>query len=260
MFSTQTHRKRMPVTLVHALALPFLKEDLSVIDKRFDSIAAAVEGIRDGAVIMVGGFGTAGMPSELIDGVIATGARDLTIISNNAGNGDHGLAALLKAGSVRKVVCSFPRQSDSYVFDELYRAGKVELEVVPQGNLAERIRAAGSGIGAFYSPTGFGTLLAEGKETRVIDGRNYVLEMPLHADIALIKAYKGDRWGNLVYRKAARNFGPIMAMAAKVAIAQVDEIVELGQLDPEHIITPGIFVQRVVAAPRHVAYPSAHAV
>ena len=225
-----------------------------MINKTFESIAAAVEGIADGSVIMVGGFGSAGMPSELIDAVIATGVRELTIISNNAGNGDLGLAALLKAGSVRKVICSFPRQSDSYVFDELYRAGKVELEVVPQGNLAERIRAAGSGIGAFYSPTGFGTLLAEGKETRVIDGRDYVLEMPLHADVALIKAYQGDRWGNLVYRKAARNFGPIMAMAAKTAIAQVQEIVELGQLDPEHIVTPGIFVQRVVAVP--AALPS----
>jgi 3-oxoadipate CoA-transferase alpha subunit len=198
---------------------------------------------------MVGGFGTAGMPSELVDGVIASGARDLTIISNNAGNGEIGLAALLKAGRVAKVICSFPRQSDSYVFDELYLAGKVQLEVVPQGNLAERIRAAGSGIGAFYSPTGYGTLLAEGKETRVIDGRNYVLEMPLHADVALIKAEKGDRWGNLTYRKAARNFGPIMAMAATTAIAQVNQIVELGELDPEHIVTPGIFVQRVVAVP-----------
>jgi 3-oxoadipate CoA-transferase alpha subunit len=231
-----------------------------LINKTFESIAAAVHGIADGSVIMVGGFGTAGMPSELVDGVIATGARDLTIISNNAGNGDLGLAALLKAGSVRKVICSFPRQSDSYVFDELYRAGKVELEVVPQGNLAERIRAAGSGIGAFFSPTGFGTLLAEGKETRVIDGRNYVLEMPLHADVALIKAYKGDRWGNLVYRKAARNFGPIMAMAAKTAIAQVNEIVELGELDPEHIITPGIFVQRVVAVQSYATSSSAKAV
>jgi 3-oxoadipate CoA-transferase alpha subunit len=234
--------------------------ELSLINKTFESIAAAVAGIADGSVIMVGGFGTAGMPSELVDGVIATGARDLTIISNNAGNGDLGLAALLKAGSVRKVICSFPRQSDSYVFDELYRAGKVELEVVPQGNLAERIRAAGSGIGAFYSPTGFGTLLAEGKETRVINGINYVLEMPLHADVALIKAYKGDRWGNLVYRKAARNFGPIMAMAAKTAIAQVNEIVELGQLDPEHIITPGIFVQRVVAISTAATSSSAKAV
>jgi 3-oxoadipate CoA-transferase alpha subunit len=220
-----------------------------LINKTFESVAAALDGIVDGSVIMVGGFGTAGMPSELVDGVIASGARELTIISNNAGNGEIGLAALLKAGRVAKVICSFPRQSDSYVFDELYLAGKVQLEVVPQGNLAERIRAAGSGIGAFYSPTGFGTLLAEGKETRVIDGRNYVLEMPLHADVALIKAEKGDRWGNLTYRKAARNFGPIMAMAAKTTIAQVSRIVELGELDPEHIITPGIFVQRVVAVP-----------
>ncbi|MNI26501.1 3-oxoadipate CoA-transferase subunit A [compost metagenome] len=221
-----------------------------MINKTFESVAAALDGIADGSVIMVGGFGTAGMPSQLVDGVIASGARDLTIISNNAGNGEIGLAALLKAGRVAKVICSFPRQSDSYVFDELYLAAKVQLEVVPQGNLAERIRAAGSGIGAFYSPTGYGTVVAEGKETRVIDGRNYVLEMPLHADVALIKAEKGDRWGNLTYRKAARNFGPIMAMAAKNTIAQVNQIVELGELDPEHIITPGIFVQRVVAVPR----------
>ena len=221
-----------------------------MINKTFESVAAALDGIADGSVIMVGGFGTAGMPSQLVDGVIASGARELTIISNNAGNGEIGLAALLKAGRVAKVICSFPRQSDSYVFDELYLAGKVQLEVVPQGNLAERIRAAGSGIGAFYSPTGYGTLLAEGKETRVIDGRNYVLEMPLHADVALIKAEKGDRWGNLTFRKAARNFGPIMAMAAKTTIAQVKRIVELGELDPEHIITPGIFVQRVVAVPQ----------
>jgi 3-oxoadipate CoA-transferase alpha subunit len=220
-----------------------------LINKTFESIAAALDGIADGSTIMVGGFGTAGMPSELVDGVIACGARELTIISNNAGNGEIGLAALLKAGRVAKVICSFPRQSDSYVFDELYLAGKVQLEVVPQGNLAERIRAAGSGIGAFYSPTGYGTLLAEGKETRVIDGRNYVLEMPLRADVALIKAEKRDRWGNLTYRKAARNFGPIMAMAATTAIAQVNQIVELGELDPEHIVTPGIFVQRVVAVP-----------
>ncbi|VVO75033.1 3-oxoacid CoA-transferase subunit A [Pseudomonas fluorescens] len=220
-----------------------------MINKTFESVAAALDGIADGSVIMVGGFGTAGMPSQLVDGVIASGARELTIISNNAGNGEIGLAALLKAGRVAKVICSFPRQSDSYVFDELYLAGKVQLEVVPQGNLAERIRAAGSGIGAFYSPTGYGTLLAEGKETRVIDGRNYVLEMPLRADVALIKAEKGDRWGNLTYRKAARNFGPIMAMAAKTTIAQVNRIVELGELDPEHIVTPGIFVQRVVAVP-----------
>nr|WP_314485317.1 3-oxoacid CoA-transferase subunit A [uncultured Pseudomonas sp.] len=229
-----------------------------MIDKTHATIASAVAGITDGSTLLIGGFGTAGMPSELIEGLIATGARDLTIISNNAGNGETGLAALLKAERVRKIVCSFPRQSDSYVFDGLYRAGKIELEVVPQGNLAERIRAAGSGIGAFFSPTGYGTLLAEGKETREIDGRQYVLEMPLHADFALIKAYKGDRWGNLTYRKAARNFGPIMAMAAKTAIVQVDQIVELGELDPEHIVTPGIFVQRVVAAPATAAHPTAH--
>lgn len=230
-----------------------------MIDKTHPSIASAVAGITDGSTLMVGGFGTAGMPSALIDGLIALAPRDLTIISNNAGNGDTGLAALLQAGCVRKVICSFPRQSDSYVFDALYRAGKIELEVVPQGNLAERIRAAGSGIGAFYSPTGYGTLLAEGKETREIDGRQYVLEMPLHADFALIKAHHGDRWGNLTYRKAARNFGPIMAMAAKTAIVQVDRIVELGELDPEHIVTPGIFVQRVVAAPGVAAASLAHA-
>jgi 3-oxoadipate CoA-transferase, alpha subunit len=218
-----------------------------MIDKIFDSVAAAVEGIRDGSTVMIGGFGTAGMPSELIDGLIDQGARDLTIVSNNAGNGEIGLAALLKARRVRKIICSFPRQTDSYVFDGLFRAGEIELEVVPQGNLAERIRAAGAGIGGFFTPTAYGTLLAEGKETRLIDGRHYVLEAPLHADVALIKAYKGDRWGNLVYRKTARNFGPIMAMAAKTAIVQVSEVVPLGGLDPEHIVTPGIFVQRVVA-------------
>jgi 3-oxoadipate CoA-transferase, alpha subunit len=217
-----------------------------VINKIISSPVAAVADIRDGAIIMVGGFGTAGMPSDLVDALIEQGARGLTIVSNNAGNGDMGLAALLKAKRVRKIICSFPRQADSYVFDALYRAGEIELELVPQGNLAERIRAAGAGIGAFYTPTGYGTLLAEGKETRVIDGRPYVLEYPIHADFALIKAEKGDRWGNLVYRKAARNFGPIMATAAKCTIAQVRELVELGGLDPESIVTPGIFVHRVV--------------
>ena len=201
---------------------------------------------------MIGGFGTAGIPNELIDGLIAQGAKDLTIVNNNAGNGDTGLAALLKAKLVRKIICSFPRQTDSYVFDELYRAGNIELELVPQGNLAERIRAAGAGIGAFFTPTGFGTLLAEGKETRVIDGRSYVLEHPIRADFALIKALRGDRWGNLVYRKTARNFGPIMASAAKCAIAQVREVVNLGDLDPEAVVTPGIFVKRVVEVPAAV--------
>ncbi|HQR11336.1 MAG TPA: 3-oxoacid CoA-transferase subunit A [Casimicrobiaceae bacterium] len=218
-----------------------------MIDKTVSTPAAAVAGIQDGATVMIGGFGTAGMPSELIDALIEQGARELTIVNNNAGNADIGLAALLKAKRVRRIICSFPRQTDSHVFDALYRAGEIELELVPQGNLAERIRAAGAGIGAFFTPTGYGTLLAEGKETRVINGRNYVLEHPIHADFALIKAEKGDRWGNLVYRKAARNFGPIMASAARCAIAQVREVVPLGDLDPENIVTPGIFVQRVVA-------------
>jgi len=223
-----------------------------VIDKIMASAAEAVEGIKHGSTVLVGGFGTAGMPFALIDALIAQGAGELVIVSNNAGNGDTGLAALLKAGRVRKVVCSFPRQTDSWVFDRLYRAGKIALEVVPQGNLAERIRAAGAGIGAFYCPTGYGTLLADDRETRRIAGRDYVLEFPIHADVALIKAHKGDRWGNLVYRKTARNFGPVMAMAAKLTIAEVSEVVEVGALDPEAVVTPGIFVQRIVRidAPR----------
>jgi 3-oxoadipate CoA-transferase alpha subunit len=218
-----------------------------VIDKISPSLEAAVADVHDGATVMIGGFGNAGMPAALIDALIAQGARDLTIVNNNAGNGDTGLAALLKAKRVRKIICSFPRQADSYVFDSLYHAGEIELELTPQGNLAERIRASGAGIGGFFSPTGYGTLLAEGKETRLIDGRHYVFESPIHADFALIKALRGDRWGNLVYRKTARNFGPIMAMAAKCTIAQVAEVVPLGELDPEAIVTPGIFVQRVVA-------------
>jgi 3-oxoadipate CoA-transferase alpha subunit len=217
-----------------------------MIDKTVATPELAVAGIHDGATVMIGGFGNAGMPSILIDALIAQGARELTIVNNNAGNGETGLAALLKAGRVRKIVCSFPRQADSQVFDALFRAGKVELELTPQGNLAERIRAAGAGIGGFFTPTGYGTQLAEGKETRLIDGRQYVFETPIHADFALIKAHMGDRWGNLVYRKSARNFGPIMATAAKVTIAQVSEVVALGELDPEAIVTPGIFVQRVV--------------
>ena len=217
-----------------------------MINKICESLVDAVAGIDDGATVLVGGFGTAGMPFAVVDALIEQGAGDLTIVSNNAGNADTGLAALLKTGRVRKVICSFPRQADSWVFDELYKAGKIELEVVPQGNLAERMRAAGAGIGAFFCPTGFGTQLAEGKEVRRIDGRDYVLEYPIHADVALIKALQGDRWGNLVYRMTARNFAPVMAMAAKVTIAEVHEIVELGALDPEAVVTPGIFVQRVV--------------
>jgi 3-oxoadipate CoA-transferase alpha subunit len=217
-----------------------------MIDKTVETLADAVAGIRDGATVMIGGFGGAGQPAELVDALIGQGARDLTIVNNNAGNGEVGLAALLKAGRVRKIICSFPRQADSHVFDGLYRAGRLELELVPQGNLAERIRAAGAGIGAFFTPTGYGTELARGKETRRIDGRDHVLEHPIRADVALVKALRGDRWGNLVYRKAARNFNPIMATAAAITVAQVDEIVALGELDPEHIVTPGIHVTRVV--------------
>jgi 3-oxoadipate CoA-transferase alpha subunit len=219
-----------------------------VISKVVESAAAAVAGIEDGATIMIGGFGLAGLPAALVDAVIDQGARDLTIVSNNAGTGDTGLAALLKTKRVRKIICSYPRQTDSYVFDALYRAGEIELEVVPQGNLVERIRAAGAGIGAFYTPTAAGTTLGDGKESRTFDGREFILERPIHADVALIKAFKGDRWGNLVYRKTARNFGPVMATAARCAVAQVEEVVELGTLDPESIVTPGIFVARVVAA------------
>lgn len=224
-----------------------------MINKSVVSLEEAVAGIFDGAIVMIGGFGTAGQPTHLIDALIAQGAKDLTIINNNAGNGEVGLAALLKAGRVRKMVCSFPRQVDSQIFDDLYRRGEVELELVPQGNLAARIQAAGSGLGAVFTPTGYGTPLAEGKETREIDGRHYVLEYPLKADFALIKAHEGDRWGNLVYRKAARNFGPIMATAATVTIAEVSRVVPLGDLDPEHIITPGIFVQRLVAVENALA-------
>ena len=219
-----------------------------MIDKRVASIDAAVVDVKDGMTILIGGFGTAGMPMELVDGLIRQGARDLTIVSNNAGNADTGIALLLKERRVRKVICSFPRQTDSWHFDKLYKEHAVELELVPQGNLAERIRAAGAGIGAFFTPTGYGTLLAEGKETREIDGRHYVLEYPIRGDFAFIKAERGDRWGNLVYRKTARNFGPIMASAARCTVAQVQGIVELGELDPEIVVTPGIFVHRVVRA------------
>jgi 3-oxoadipate CoA-transferase alpha subunit len=221
-----------------------------MIDKIVATPAEALADVPDGATVMIGGFGTAGQPDELIDALIAQGARGLTIVNNNAGNGDVGLAALLAAGRVRRIVCSFPRQADSHHFDRLYREGRIELELVPQGNLAERIRAAGAGIGAFFTPTGYGTLLAEGKETREIDGRMHVLEYPIHADYALVKAERGDRWGNLTYRMTARNFGPIMATAARCTVATVHEVVPLGGLDPEAIVTPGLFVQRVVAVAR----------
>ncbi|MEO7390669.1 MAG: 3-oxoacid CoA-transferase subunit A [Ramlibacter sp.] len=221
-----------------------------MIDKIAPSIADALAGVQDGATVLVGGFGTAGIPNELIEGLIAQGSSDLTVVNNNAGNGDQGLAALLKAGRVRKIICSFPRQADSHVFDDLYRSGRIELELVPQGNLAERLRAAGAGIGAFFCPTAFGTELARGKETREIAGRQYVIEYPIHGDLALIKAEAGDRWGNLTYRKAARNFGPIMATAARRTVATVHRIAELGELDPESIVTPGIHVTKIVKIDR----------
>ena len=226
-----------------------------MINKIAASVAEALADVKDGSTVLVGGFGTAGLPNELVDGLIEQGATDLTIVCNNAGNGDHGIAALLKAGRVRKVICSFPRQADSYVFDELYRAKKVELELVPQGNLAERMRAAGAGVGAFFTPTGYGTELAlnadgSPKETRRINGRDYVLEYPIHGDVALVKAERGDRWGNLNYRMAARNFGRVVAMAARFTVASVHEVVELGQLDPESVVTPGIFVSKIVKVPR----------
>ena len=229
-----------------------------MINKIFTGIDAALVDVFDGATIMISGFGGAGMPNELIDGLIAQGARDLTIVANNAGNAEFGLAALLKVDRVRKVICSFPRQADSHVFDGLYRAGKVELELVPQGNLSERIRAAGAGIGGFFTKVGFGTELAKGKETREINGEMYVLESPIHADFALIKAEQGDRWGNLTYRMAARNFGPVMAMAAKTTVASVHEIVPLGALDPEAVVTPGIFVQRIVKIARSATVASGY--
>lgn len=221
-----------------------------MIDKVAASVAEALADVKDGATVLIGGFGTSGIPGELIDGLIAQGAKDLTVVNNNAGNADHGLAALLKAGRVRKIICSFPRQVDSHVFDALYRSGKIELELVPQGNLAERMRAAGAGIGAFFCPTSYGTELASGKETREIGGRHYVLEYPIHGDVALIKAEAGDRWGNLVYRKAARNFGPVMATAAKRTVATVYDIRQLGELDPEAVVTPGIYVSKIVKIPR----------
>lgn len=220
-----------------------------MIDKTVASLAQALQDVQDGATVLVGGFGGAGQPVELLDALVEQGARELTIVANNAGNGETGLAGLLKAGRVRKLICSFPRAADGQVFEALYKAGKVELELVPQGNLAERIRAAGAGIGGFFTPTGYGTDLARGKETRRIDGRDYVLEYPIHADLALVRAERADRWGNLTFRKAARNFNPVMAMAARCTIAQARELVPLGSLDPETIVTPGIFVNRVVHVP-----------
>ena len=220
-----------------------------MIDKTVATAAQAVADIRDGATVMIGGFGTAGMPSELIDALIAHGARDLTIVNNNAGNGDMGLALLLKAKKVRKIICSFPRQTDSWHFDALYKAGEIELELVPQGNLAERIRAAGAGIPAFYTPAGVGTQTAEGKEHRDFNGRTHVMEYALPADYAFVRAKKCDEFGNLVFQGSERNFNPLMAMAARVTIAEVEEVVPVGSIDPNQVHTPGIYVNRIVKIP-----------
>jgi 3-oxoadipate CoA-transferase alpha subunit len=214
-----------------------------------DNAMEAVADIPDGATVLIGGFGTAGQPVELIEALVSSGTRDLTVVNNNAGNGDVGLAALIAAGRVRKIICSFPRQADSHHFDAKYRAGEIQLELVPQGNLAERIRAGGAGIGGFFTPAGYGTPLAEGKEVREIDGRHYVLELPIKADYALVKAHRADEVGNLTYRKTARNFGPIMAAAATTTIVQVAEVVPVGGIDPEAVVTPGIYVDRVVVVP-----------
>lgn len=221
-----------------------------MINKIVGTIAEALAGVRDGATVLMGGFGAVGQPDELIEGLIETGARDLTVVANNAGAGRVGLAKLMDAGRVRKIVCSFPRSAGSVVFEELYRAGKLELEIVPQGTLAERMRAAGAGIPAFFTPTGAGTKLAAGKETREFNGRPHILEHALRGDLALVEAWEGDRWGNLTYRESGRNFNPVMAMAADVTVAQVHHLRELGEIAPDNVHTPGIFVQKVVRVQR----------
>jgi 3-oxoadipate CoA-transferase alpha subunit len=221
-----------------------------MIDKRVRNLAEAVAGVPDGAVVLCGGFGGAGLPEALCEAVIEQGARDLTIVANNAGTGRTGLAALLAAGRVRRIICSFPRSAGSVVFEELYTQGRIELELVPQGTMSERMRCAAAGLGGFYSPVSVGTRLAEGKEHREIDGRLHMLEKPLKGDVALLAADRADRWGNLTYRKSARNFNPTMAMAASLSIVQVRHFVELGELDPEMVVTPGIFVDRIVEVPR----------
>jgi 3-oxoadipate CoA-transferase alpha subunit len=217
-----------------------------MIDKRVAGIAAAVDGVQDGAVVLVGGFGAVGQPNQLIDGLIEQGAKDLVIVANNSGVAQFGLAKLMALGRVRKIICSYPRSAGSVVFEELYRAGKIELELVPQGTLAERMRAAGAGIPAFFTPTAFGTKLAEGKRTEQINGRGCVLEYALYGDVALVEAWQADRWGNLTYKDSGRNFNPVMAMAAKLTIVQTQHFVELGTLAPDCVVTPGVYVDRVV--------------
>lgn len=220
-----------------------------MIDKIVRTIADAMVGIQDGSTVLIAGFGAVGQPNALIEGLIEQGARDLVAVANNAGVGHEGLARLMELGRVRKIICSFPRSSDPVVFEGLYRAGKIELEIVPQGTLAERMHAAGAGIPAFYTPTAVGTLLANGKESREFDGRQYVMEKAIHGDVALVEAWQADRWGNLTYKQSGRNFNPIMAMAGKLSIVQSQHIVELGDIEPENVHTPGIFVDRVLHVP-----------
>ncbi len=220
-----------------------------MIDKRVQSMADAMAGVADGATVLIGGFGAVGQPNALLEGLIEHGARDLVCVANNAGTGHTGLARLMELGRVRRIICTFPRSTGSVVFEELYSAGRLELEIVPQGTLAERLRAAGAGIPAFYTATAAGTQLARGKEQREINGRMYVLEHALHGDVALVEAWRADRWGNLVYRSSGRNFNPVMAMAGRLTIVQTQHLAELGELDPEAVATPGIFVDRVLHVP-----------
>ncbi|MFH5923491.1 3-oxoacid CoA-transferase subunit A [Roseomonas xinghualingensis] len=221
-----------------------------MIDKIVRDMAAAMEGVKDGSTILIGGFGAAGQPDDLIEGLIEQGATDLTVVCNNAGTGRTGLARLMELGRVRKIICSFPRSAGSVVFEELYKAGKLELEIVPQGTLAERMRAAGAGIPAFFTPTAAGTQLGRGKEVREFNGRPHVMELALPGDVALVEAWEADRWGNLAYRRSGRNFNPVMAMAARLTIVQAHNIVEVGEIDPECVVTPGIFVNRVLNVKR----------
>lgn len=220
-----------------------------MIDKIVPDMDAAMAGVASGSTVLVGGFGAVGQPNALIEALIEREVRDLTIVCNNSGGGEVGLAHLMACGCVKKLICSFPRSASSTVFEELYRAGRIELEIVPQGTMAERMRAAGAGVGAFFTPTSYGTKLAEGKETREIGGRMMVLEYALHGDVALVEAWRADRWGNLTFNKSGRNFNPVMAMAARTTIVQTQYVVPLGELDPEAIVTPGIFVDRVLHVP-----------
>ena len=248
--TTSSYWRPPRIAATSALGAPYASEELPrMINKIVKSMAEAMAGIKDGSTVLIGGFGAVGQPNALIDGLIEQGATDLTVAANNAGVGHIGLARLMELGRVRKIICSFPRSSDPVVFQALYRAGEIELEIVPQGTLAERMRAAGAGIPAFFTATGVGTKMASGKETREFDDRPYVMERSLPGDVALVEAWEADRWGNLTFRESGRNFNPVMAMAAKLTIVQTQHVRELGEIDPDHVATPGIFVHRVLHVP-----------